>query len=165
SSSPSGRGLGCGHLPGSSHILFRRAAMFRYEIARIQPTVCLFAVTGANKWRDEFAHFKMEMREILTISRANGCDLLAAPHVIPCIDQYLVAMAIIRLHVAARAILLDCVQHDDDVAPARSSIAAVKNHAPVFQIDLRDNNAVRSEEHTSELQSPYDLVCRLLLVK
>src|SRR5207248_6805641 len=26
-------------------------------------------------------------------------------------------------------------------------------------------NPVRSEEHTSELQSPYDLVCRLLLEK
>src|SRR5207248_9916398 len=26
-------------------------------------------------------------------------------------------------------------------------------------------SAVRSEEHTSELQSPYDLVCRLLLEK
>src|SRR5437867_10558799 len=26
-------------------------------------------------------------------------------------------------------------------------------------------NTVRSEEHTSELQSPYDLVCRLLLEK
>src|SRR5437867_9844962 len=30
-------------------------------------------------------------------------------------------------------------------------------------IGLRD--ATRSEEHTSELQSPYDLVCRLLLEK
>src|SRR5207248_10137028 len=27
------------------------------------------------------------------------------------------------------------------------------------------DGAVRSEEHTSELQSPYDLVCRLLLEK
>src|SRR5437867_7625424 len=27
------------------------------------------------------------------------------------------------------------------------------------------NDATRSEEHTSELQSPYDLVCRLLLEK
>src|SRR5207248_6651779 len=27
------------------------------------------------------------------------------------------------------------------------------------------NTTVRSEEHTSELQSPYDLVCRLLLEK
>src|SRR5437867_9015278 len=27
------------------------------------------------------------------------------------------------------------------------------------------NNLKRSEEHTSELQSPYDLVCRLLLEK
>src|SRR5438094_5372341 len=29
----------------------------------------------------------------------------------------------------------------------------------------RSRSAVRSEEHTSELQSPYDLVCRLLLEK
>src|SRR5437867_10442554 len=27
------------------------------------------------------------------------------------------------------------------------------------------DNSARSEEHTSELQSPYDLVCRLLLEK
>src|SRR5207248_3606479 len=30
---------------------------------------------------------------------------------------------------------------------------------------LRGDSDVRSEEHTSELQSPYDLVCRLLLEK
>src|SRR5207248_10238897 len=30
---------------------------------------------------------------------------------------------------------------------------------------LSANAAARSEEHTSELQSPYDLVCRLLLEK
>src|SRR5438094_7847791 len=29
----------------------------------------------------------------------------------------------------------------------------------------RADDRVRSEEHTSELQSPYDLVCRLLLEK
>src|SRR5437867_9456961 len=31
--------------------------------------------------------------------------------------------------------------------------------------DLKDEVKTRSEEHTSELQSPYDLVCRLLLEK
>src|SRR5207248_10037326 len=30
---------------------------------------------------------------------------------------------------------------------------------------LQQGNLLRSEEHTSELQSPYDLVCRLLLEK
>src|SRR5207248_11071478 len=35
-----------------------------------------------------------------------------------------------------------------------------------FAADLRPSGAwLRSEEHTSELQSPYDLVCRLLLEK
>src|SRR5437867_4807837 len=31
--------------------------------------------------------------------------------------------------------------------------------------ELLADQSVRSEEHTSELQSPYDLVCRLLLEK
>src|SRR5437867_9709102 len=36
--------------------------------------------------------------------------------------------------------------------------------APVL-VEIARDVAVRSEEHTSELQSPYDLVCRLLLEK
>src|SRR5438094_1449060 len=32
-------------------------------------------------------------------------------------------------------------------------------------VDLVGEHEIRSEEHTSELQSPYDLVCRLLLEK
>src|SRR5207248_5146365 len=37
-------------------------------------------------------------------------------------------------------------------------IGCLVNNASIFE-----NDTVRSEEHTSELQSPYDLVCRLLL--
>src|SRR5437867_5743622 len=32
-------------------------------------------------------------------------------------------------------------------------------------LEIASDNGERSEEHTSELQSPYDLVCRLLLEK
>src|SRR5437867_8734361 len=32
-------------------------------------------------------------------------------------------------------------------------------------LSLPESSGFRSEEHTSELQSPYDLVCRLLLEK
>lgn len=103
--------------------------MFRDEIARIQPTVGLFAVARANKWRNEFAHFKMEMRKISSPTGTDGCDLLPAPDVILRINKYLVAMAVIRLHVPARAILLDCMQDNDDVAPARSAIARQQNAA------------------------------------
>src|SRR5207248_9539297 len=35
---------------------------------------------------------------------------------------------------------------------------------PVRVLEVKQD-ALRSEEHTSELQSPYDLVCRLLLEK
>ena len=35
----------------------------------------------------------------------------------------------------------------------------------IYQNDPHATGAARSEEHTSELQSHYDLVCRLLLEK
>src|SRR5437867_8427181 len=40
-------------------------------------------------------------------------------------------------------------------------------HSPSHRLEQRRREpvAIRSEEHTSELQSPYDLVCRLLLEK
>src|SRR5437867_6047067 len=40
--------------------------------------------------------------------------------------------------------------------------AVISKLAPMDRVFLC---AIRSEEHTSELQSPYDLVCRLLLEK
>src|SRR5207248_8537637 len=36
---------------------------------------------------------------------------------------------------------------------------------PRLCVGIGENKQERSEEHTSELQSPYDLVCRLLLEK
>src|SRR3989454_6677376 len=38
-------------------------------------------------------------------------------------------------------------------------------HPSHFGLELYDRRAIRSEEHTSELQSPCNLVCRLLLEK
>src|SRR5207248_9018565 len=37
--------------------------------------------------------------------------------------------------------------------------------ALLVAVDAQEGKRPRSEEHTSELQSPYDLVCRLLLEK
>src|SRR5256885_11616420 len=44
-----------------------------------------------------------------------------------------------------------------DLVQARELVAAAQRHAVL--------HAARSEEHTSELQSPCNLVCRLLLEK
>src|SRR5207248_10965690 len=61
-----------------------------------------------------------------------------------------------------------------DLADAAVSISSVAAREPVgfhvcaaaFSYRRRlDRDGIRSEEHTSELQSPYDLVCRLLLEK
>src|SRR5437867_10710819 len=48
-----------------------------------------------------------------------------------------------------------------------TTTAAVLPHFQQTTMTCRENGneAIRSEEHTSELQSPYDLVCRLLLEK
>src|SRR5256885_12026670 len=44
-----------------------------------------------------------------------------------------------------------------------ASLAALRNPAPGQPVTI--TNQMRSEEHTSELQSPCNLVCRLLLEK
>src|SRR5207248_5510779 len=45
-------------------------------------------------------------------------------------------------------------------SPPRRASAPPSRRAP-----CRSSSGTRSEEHTSDLQSPYDLVCRLLLEK
>src|SRR5207248_10596895 len=50
------------------------------------------------------------------------------------------------------------------VRPAHGE-AVVQRQARFLAPGLRLREIERSEEHTSELQSPYDLVCRLLLEK
>src|SRR5947208_11675348 len=56
---------------------------------------------------------------------------------------------------------------DDEVAPRNASGRGLLPHRRAGRADDRrpPPHAVRSEEHTSELQSPDHLVCRLLLEK
>src|SRR5258708_29873641 len=58
---------------------------------------------------------------------------------------------------------------DDDARAGREHRARMHHLDELLDHLLRDdevgNHAVRSEEHTSELQSPDHLVCRLLLEK
>src|SRR5437867_11075118 len=53
------------------------------------------------------------------------------------------------------------IHHDPVVLPFRARDVAVETHGH----RITHASHQRSEEHTSELQSPYDLVCRLLLEK
>src|SRR5207248_11713383 len=68
-------------------------------------------------------------------------------------------------HVAAVAAGVGVVAFDH--VPEQVSGAAVGMAELESPVDLRAMPGLssRSEEHTSELQSPYDLVCRLLLDK
>src|SRR5437867_7250530 len=51
--------------------------------------------------------------------------------------------------------------------PGDGAVLTLKGALNVLppSVDVADQISKRSEEHTSELQSPYDLVCRLLLEK
>src|SRR5689334_23454879 len=49
--------------------------------------------------------------------------------------------------------------------PSGKTVQIPFNQMLVFSTNLQPCDLVRSEEHTSELQSQFHLVCRLLLVK
>src|SRR5437867_7474313 len=57
----------------------------------------------------------------------------------------------------------------DDVGAPRGAHDCVGNGGigdqHILDVARQVDHTIRSEEHTSELQSPYDLVCRLLLEK
>src|SRR5438094_1514725 len=54
----------------------------------------------------------------------------------------------------------------DDVRPEQAGRGRARSDQQADRRVLRPkHDARRSEEHTSELQSPYDIVCRLLLEK
>src|SRR5207248_6319136 len=61
--------------------------------------------------------------------------------------------------------------HDAERFPADPAdidavcLQRVHDFCVVRPSQIQATSAIRSEEHTSELQSPYDLVCRLLLEK
>src|SRR6266516_4536818 len=68
---------------------------------------------------------------------------------------------------ATRKTVVGGISQVDVPAPAGTGTVAVITPAPqaATLTARRPYPGVRSEEHTSELQSPYDLVCRLLLEK
>src|SRR2546426_8413280 len=57
------------------------------------------------------------------------------------------------------------LETDRTLRPARPSEPARQRDAPAHRRDPERDPRIRSEEHTSELQSPCNLVCRLLLEK
>src|SRR5207249_8839915 len=79
-------------------------------------------------------------RSLAEISRASGLQIVYADGVVPSEGRVYVRAEEITVAAALTGVLLD---------------AGVDVHPPL----------ARSEEHTSELQSRFDLVCRLLLEK
>src|SRR5256886_9935243 len=75
------------------------------------------------------------------------------------------------MHVSEGAVLarLDDMEARQQVALARAQLAAARSQDGEIRAQLlqaeRDYTRTRSEEHTSELQSQSNLVCRLLLEK
>src|SRR5204863_7938619 len=72
------------------------------------------------------------------------------------------ALPILRVRIAIHHGLIHLDGPTGFPGPAAVVVARLLNSQPVRQVLRQD---VRSEEHTSELQSRRDLVCRLLLEK
>src|SRR5207248_10085517 len=114
-------------------------------------------------WRLEFARTKELLRRYLPPAPARVLDVGGGPGV------YAAWLADAGYDVKLVDLLLLHVEHARELAAGR--FAAEEGDARSLS-ELDESYDVvlllgplyhRSEEHTSELQSPYDLVCRLLL--
>src|SRR5699024_11344661 len=71
-----------------------------------------------------------------------------------------------RIAIAGAEATLDDLPHSEEVLQKiHGEIARVKKEYTALGFDVLGEHANRSEEHTSELQSRFELVCRLLLEK
>src|SRR5258708_34429744 len=89
----------------------------------IDPPARIFAITWADKRREKFAHFKMEMREVTAVGSGDSRDLLAAFHGFAGMHQHVLNVAVIRLHVFTFAVFEMSVQQNDNVAPTGTAVA------------------------------------------
>jgi len=101
----------------------------------VKPATRVFTVTRADKRCSELSHFEMEMRPVFPICRPDRGDLFASPHVLPRLHQNGVDVSVIRLHEFARALFFIGVQHNDNVAPARTSIPRQQDPAIGDRVD------------------------------
>ena len=105
------------------------------ECTWIQPATRVGAITGADERRGELAHFKMQMRQISTIGRANRRDLLAPLHFLTRLHQHRFHVAIVRLHIFPLAVLGVSVKDDDHVPPPRPFLSRQQDAAIRDRID------------------------------
>src|SRR5207248_6342994 len=61
--------------------------------------------------------------------------------------------------------VLDSARTTPEAPDLQALFAGAREKGVTAAVMEVSSHALRSEEHTSELQSPYDLVCRLLLEK
>src|SRR5207248_2797157 len=62
----------------SANIILRRAAMPEIKALGLSHPIGFVAMPRTDEWRDDLAHFKMQMGELRPLSGANACDLMAA---------------------------------------------------------------------------------------
>lgn len=93
------------------------------KLCRINPAARVLVITRADERRDKFAHFKMEMRKIPAVRGPDGGDLLTAFHGFAQMNQHVLNVAVVGLHVFAFAIFKISVEQNNDVAPARPAVA------------------------------------------
>src|SRR5260370_23332235 len=100
-----------------------RLSVLLDKFRSVKPAAGVFAVTRADERREEFAHLKMKVGKVTAVGGANSRDLLAAFHGLARMDEHVSHMPVIRLHVFPLAIFEIGVEQNDDVAPARATVA------------------------------------------
>src|SRR6266571_2396522 len=100
-----------------------RSAMRLDEFCRVHPSARVFAITGTDERRDEFAHLEMKMGEVTGFGGSDSRNLLAALHCLTRVHQHVLHVPIIRFHIPPFAVFQIRVEQNDNVAPAGAAVA------------------------------------------
>src|SRR2546422_322898 len=180
---PSGTATSAVPSSGTSRQLSRRAARAGYSAVRSGEDVKI-ALSTSSGW-NPFASWSA--RNSSAVASRIASRVLAAAVVAPRSPRRILLMALadqLRLMVITDAALLKgrsvvdacrravaggagatMVQVRMKDAPPRDTLALARALVGALSVPVIVNDRVRSEEHTSELQSRLHLVCRLLLEK
>src|SRR6202030_3335671 len=101
----------------------RTSSVLLDKLGPVDPAAGVFAIPRTDEGCDEFVHFEMQMGKVTTVGGTNSRNLLVAFHGFAGMNEHILNMTVIRLHIFAFVVIDVSVEQNNHVSPSRTAIA------------------------------------------